>query len=209
MPRYDWKRRLIALAGVAVGVTVVLAVLQATGNFERERGIEPARLVAGPPVAGAVEYEVGPRIGQYAPDFVASRLEDGTPVRLSSFRGRPVFINFWASWCEPCREELPAIADLMRQHPELVVIGINRGDTSGTALRFLESIDLGEGRRGMKFTEAVADPQDTLFNAYQGLGMPFSIFLDASGRVVAVHNGQLTRERMEEYYQRAATGTLP
>jgi thiol-disulfide isomerase/thioredoxin len=209
MSRYEWKQRLIALAGVAVGVAAVLAVLSATGSFGRERGIEPARLVPAPPVAGAVEFQVGPRIGQYAPDFVASRLDDGSPVRLSSFRGQPVFLNFWASWCEPCRQEMPEIAALMRDHPDLVVIGINRADTSQAALRFLASIDLGDGRRGMKFSVAVADPQDTLFNAYQGLGMPFSIFLDRSGRVVAVHNGLLSRDKMEEYYQRAATGTLP
>ncbi len=209
MTRYDLKRRLIALAGVVVGVAAVLAVLSATGSFGRERGIEPARLLAPPPAGGTVEFQVGPRIGQYAPDFIASRLADGTPVRLSSFRGRPVYLNFWASWCDPCRDELPDIADLMRAHPDLVVIGINRGDRSETARRFLESIDLGDGRRGMRFTEAVADPQDTLFNAYQGLGMPLSIFLDASGRVVAVHNGRASREQMEEYYRRAATGTLP
>jgi thiol-disulfide isomerase/thioredoxin len=205
----DLKSRLLALAGIAAAVAAVLAVLSATGSFGRARDIEPARLVQGPPVAGAVEYSVGPRPGQYAPDFVASRLNDGTPVRLSSFRGRPVYLNFWASWCDPCRNELPDIAALMRDHPDLVVIGINRGDTSQAAMAFLQSIDVGQGRKGMQFTEAVADPRDTLFNAYQGLGMPLSIFLDKSGRVVAVHNGQLSRDKMEEYYQRAVAGTLP
>lgn len=209
MVRHDLKARLLALLGIAMAVAAVLAVLSLTDSFGRARGIEPARLVQGPPVAGTVEYSVGPRPGQYAPDFVASRLSDGAQVRLSSFRGRPVYLNFWASWCQPCRIEMPHIAALMRDHPDLVVIGINRGDTPEAARAFLESIEVGEGRKGVQFTEAVADPKDTLFNAYQGLGMPLSVFLDRNGRVVAVHNGLLSRDKMEEYYQRAATGTLP
>ncbi|MDT7944017.1 MAG: TlpA disulfide reductase family protein [Dehalococcoidia bacterium] len=200
--RWDLRSRLLALVGVAVIVAVVLLPLKVLGLLGRQGGLEEARLVETGPPAGVGGYSVGPERGQFAPDFEAPTLEGGQKVRLSDFRGRPVYLNFWATWCGPCERELPDIARLRRSHPDLVVIGINRAEPPERALRFLKN--LGLSGSSSPFTASVADPTDVLFPAYRGIGMPFSVFLNRQGRVVAVYNGLLPLEKMEEMYRLAA-----
>jgi len=199
--RWDLRGRLLALLGIAAIVAVVLGALAASGYLGRQGGLEEARLVEAGPPSGVTKYEVGPEVGQFAPDFEASTLDGSRRVRLSDFRGHPVYLNFWATWCGPCKRELPDIARLKEAHPDLVVLGINRAEPPERARRFLE--DLGFQADSSPFTFSLADPSDVLFPAYQGIGMPLSVFLDAQGRVVAVHNGLLTLEKMEELYRRA------
>ncbi len=193
---------MLALLGIAVIVAAVLGALAATGYLGQQGGLEAARLVESGPPPGVTDYKVGPEPGRFAPDFEASTLDGSRRVRLSDFRGHPVYLNFWATWCGPCKEELPDIARLRQAHPDLVVLGINRAEPPERARRFLQELGLGEG--SSPFTFSLADPTDDLFPAYRGIGMPLSVFLDPQGRVVAVHNGLLTLEKMEELYQRAA-----
>jgi len=197
----------MGLAGLGAIVAVVIAVLAASGLFGRGGGTTSSgvpildAVVREPPAPpGVTDFEVGVGKGKYAPDFEASRLDTGERVRLSDFRGRPVYLNFWASWCIPCRIEMPDIAQLMKNHPELVVIGINRGQTVSRAQKFLDSIELKDGTKGMHFTVTVMDPTDRLYNEFRGLGMPVSIFMDANGKITRVHNSLLLLPQMEQFY---------
>jgi len=205
------RGRLLGLLGLAVIVGGAIGILFAFDLIGGESGGTtssgvPIRDAALLPPVEPTDIEIGPRPGQLAPEFEASRMDNGERVRLSDFRGRPVYVNFWASWCVPCLVEMRDIDQLAATHPDLVVVGINRGESVRVAEGFLEKITLKDGSSGFSFTVGLMDPSQTLYRAYLGLGMPVSIFIDAQGQVVAVWNGLLSPSRMEQFYQEAVAG---
>ncbi len=141
---------------------------------------------------------MGPHEQRLAPDFEISDF-DGVRHRLSDFRGKTVYVSFWASWCGPCKRELPDIQELQKLHPDdLVVIAVNRGEPLGRAEGFFEELTRADGGKGVSFPVNGMDPDDTLYDAYRGLGMPVSVFIGPDGVVTSVHNGLILLEQMEE-----------
>jgi thiol-disulfide isomerase/thioredoxin len=119
-------------------------------------------------------------------------LIDGGSFRLAdhlSEDGRPLIVNLWASWCVPCREEIPALSDFAEAHPETAIIGVAVEDTIDDASAFGEEID---PAYPLAFGNAGFD------EAYPKVGLPVTYFLDGSGVVTTVHNGILTSETIEE-----------
>ena len=202
----DVKSRLLALAGLVVIVGAVMAVLffagalgnQGGGTTETGMPVEDTLVLNPPRHSGQEDLDVAPREGSLAPDFEISAF-DGTRHRLSDFRGKPVYINFWATWCGPCREEIPEMRELLDRHEdELAVITVNRREPLDNAEAFFASIETLSGESGISFTVDGMDPDDKLYNEYRGLGMPVSIFVDANGVVVKMFNGRIDLETMEE-----------
>jgi thiol-disulfide isomerase/thioredoxin len=147
-----------------------------------------------PAVAG---LSVGLSEGNLAPDFEFSAF-DGRRLRLSEARGRPVLINFWATWCGPCRVELPDIEQLQRRHEDagFTVYAINNGERFAPASRFLSRMDVQLSAFGYDLGQAIA-------RRYGVAGLPMSYFIDARGVIVKVVAGQLTRTLMEAGAQAA------
>lgn len=197
----DLRLRLTRLVGLSaiVGVAAVLLVAAGLlGNQGGGEGIEDALILDTPPAAGRPGLDVGVQVGRLAPDFEISDF-NGVRQRLSDFRGKTVYVSFWASWCGPCRRELPDIQQLQERHPDdLVVIAVNRAEPLGRAERFFEGLTRADGGKGVSFPVNGMDPDDTLYGKYRGLGMPVSVFIDPDGVVTRVHNGLLLLEQMEE-----------
>jgi thiol-disulfide isomerase/thioredoxin len=149
---------------------------------ERAGGTDDIGLIGGAPGA--------PMPGAMAPDFVLTRA-DGSPLRLSDYRGQAVFLNFWATWCVFCIEEMP---DMQRIADEfdgrLVVIGINNGESVATGEDFVRHIDARY--------EIVYDLDRSVVNGYRVRAMPTSYFIDADGRIVTAHFGFMTYDTMQE-----------
>jgi len=211
------RSRLQALAGLVVivgGATLALffaGVLGGQGGGETESGvaIQNALLQAPPPAPGRGELAVGPKVGALAPDFEISDYNGGRH-RLSSFRGKPVYVNFWATWCVPCQAELPDIQELLDRHKgELVVITVNRREPLERARTFFQEIDKLNGKPGISFSVNGLDPDDTLYGEYRGLGMPVSVFIDADGVVTRVDNGRIRLAQMEEAVAEAIASAAP
>ena len=202
----DLKRRLKALAGLVVIVgsaMLVLAFLGVLGNQAGGEGIEDALLLDTSPAPGRPGLDVGPKAGKLARNFEVSDF-DGNRHRLEDFRGDVVYVTFWASWCGPCKRELPDIQELQGRHPDdLVVIALNRAEPLGRAQAFLDDLTSSDGERGITFPVNGLDPDDTLYDAFRGLGMPVSVFIDPDGVVTQVHNGLITLEQMEEAFAEA------
>jgi peroxiredoxin len=144
--------------------------------------------------------DVGLDQGDLAPDFEFSGF-DGERMRLSDFRGRPVFVTFWATWCLPCRQEMPQMDELLRQYQRqgLAVIAVNNGERFNPARAFIEKL-------GVNLTAVAYDPSQDVVRKYQVLGMPTSFFIDADGVITQVVRGELSRSNMEFAINQAIAG---
>jgi thiol-disulfide isomerase/thioredoxin len=125
-------------------------------------------------------------VGSMAPDFALPDALTGAPVRLSDLRGRTVIVNFWATWCGPCRFELPALEEAYRNggagtSADFVVLAVNVRETGGEIATFRESLE-------MTFP-VLLDRAGTTFAAYGGEVLPQTYFIDRNGVVRARHIG--------------------
>jgi thiol-disulfide isomerase/thioredoxin len=178
-------RLLAAAAAVAVAALVAIGVLLA-------RGGDGARPVAAgnagsASVAGPTTAEVE------SPDVVDISGTDpitGEDVSLDAFADMPVVLNFWASWCAPCRDELPALIRFAERHPEAAVVGVNLEDTPSAARELHRQI-------GWPWP-SIADPNGDR-GAELGLqGMPTTFFLDRNHRIAAMIAGGTDEAGFEE-----------
>ena len=116
---------------------------------------------------------------------------DGTVTSFDAFAGKPMVLNFWASWCPPCAAEMP---DFQAVHDRLgdrvTFLGMNSQDVDRAAAEHLVAAT------GVTYLLA-SDPDGSLFQEFGGVGMPTTVFIDEEGRVVASHSGILFAEDLE------------
>jgi peroxiredoxin len=143
----------------------------------------------------------GAEVGRPAPLFASTDLS-GRPLALSDYRGHRVVLNFWASWCQPCRAEFPVLRQMKSQHPDVVVLGVVFQDAADPARAFL--------RDQAATWPGVRDPKAQIADAY-GVhakpGIPVSILIDPAGRVRDVHYGPLADEAAAEAFLSKARPT--
>ncbi len=138
--------------------------------------------------AGATAEPAG-RLNTIAPDFTGTDLS-GRPLRLEQFRGRVVLLNFWATWCGPCVDEIPVFSRWQRQYGDarLQVIGVSMDDQEAAVKRFLAKHDvpypilMGDAKLGKSFGGVY--------------GLPQSFLIDAHGRIVFRNVGDLNLETL-------------
>ncbi len=186
---------------------VVVAILVAAcapapqgGNAPDEFAITPLdqfpdELGSGFPVANLVQ-EGSPDIGDIAPNF-AFFLADGRGADLASLRGRPVVLNFWATWCGPCRAEMPDLVALHESDPELVVLEVNVGEE-------LPAVEAFAAEFGMNMT-VVLDQEDLIRRAYEVRNMPTTVFIRADGTIGARWAGFLAGEQLSGFVEQIKT----
>lgn len=193
-----WRRREYSGAGSTLGVAVliVLAVGLAVWYFEL-RG-DPAPGMDGAAGIVALPEELNPtgeppvaEEGRAAPNFTLETL-DGELLTLSDFRGEPVVLNFWASWCGPCRQETPALQQFAEENPGVRVIGVNQQEQTSDAREFAE-----------EFGVTYPLPLDRTGAVSQGFrvnrGLPVTFFIGADGVIQEIHYSVVTAEDLREY----------
>ncbi len=121
-------------------------------------------------------------VGQLAPDFVL-KSASGDNLRLSEFRGDVVMINFWATWCGPCRQEMPLLDELYSQYQRVGfnLLGVNIDDDSGKAMKMIAEL-------GVSFP-VLFDTHKEVSKLYAVDAMPVTILVDRDGMVRHVHHG--------------------
>lgn len=134
------------------------------------------------------------QLGYLAPDFTLSDF-DGHDVALSQFRGTPVLLNFWGTWCAPCRAEMPALQNFHEQYGDRVaIVGINWDHEVSDARQFLDSL-------GITYTNLI-DAQGKMFVQYGLTALPTSFWIDERGVIMGYWNGAMDEEDMLRGFQK-------
>ena len=177
---------------------IVIIVVIAAVALMLFAGVRMAR-----PKTGTVKLNTVGKNGSVAPDFELQSL-DGKPVRLSDFRGKAVLLNFWATWCAPCKIEMPWFVDLQKQYAAqgLQVIGVAMDDSGEEAIaKFAKQ--MGVNYPVLIGKEAVGD-------AYGGVEfLPTTFIIDRQGKVVDRVFGLVSRSEFEDAIKKALGGATP
>lgn len=135
------------------------------------------------------------QVGQAAPDFELESVE-GEQIKLSDLKGQPVILNFWATWCPPCRREMPDFQQVYDQHHEqgLQLFGINVGESKVAVADFRDRV-------GVSFPILI-DSKETAQTAYKIMPLPATYFIDRDGVIRGVYPFQMTRAQIEDEVKR-------
>jgi cytochrome c biogenesis protein CcmG/thiol:disulfide interchange protein DsbE len=190
-PRRPHPLRLAA-QGAAVGLVIALLILLVWKLVAEESGANLVRDIdAGKkPAAPAFDLSViWPDDGTW-PDGLRPGLDDGR-VSVAELEGYPVVLNFWASWCEPCKDEAPALAASARAHAgEVVFLGVDVQDFTSDARKFLAELDVPYA--------SARDGGDSTYANYGLSGLPETYYLDRDGRIVSHSLGAISRRELEQ-----------
>ena len=119
------------------------------------------------------------------PDVTLIDLRTGQPVPLRAVAGgQPVVVNLWATWCGPCRQEMPVLAAAQARHPEVVFVFANQGESAATVQRYLDA-------EGLRLTHVLLDPASRLGPALGSRGLPTTVVFDRDGQRTSAHLGAL------------------
>ena len=148
---------------------------------------------------GITSTLVGDVRGRTAPEFELTSL-DGKRVRLSDFRGKAVLLNFWATWCSPCKVEMPWFVDLQKKYGNdgLVVVGIAMDDSEASKIAEFAS-EMGVNYPVLLGTDKIAEDYGNVEF------LPTSFYIDREGKIVGKGTGLLGREEIEQDVQKALT----
>lgn len=136
--------------------------------------------------ASAVRDEHSPLLA----DITLSML-DGKPTQLRSFAGKPVVLNLWATWCPPCRREMPVLSAAQAEQDNVHFVFANQNETADEVRRFLIAQRLP--------IENVPLDKGSLATEYHAPGLPTTLFFDREGRLQRVHMGELSAPRLADY----------
>ena len=133
--------------------------------------------------------------GKLAPDFTVQML-DGSQVKLSSLRGKPVFLNFWATWCPPCVGEMPHFQTFYPKYKDKInFLAVSIDAESSTVQKFVES-------KGFTFPIA-HDGKKNVAGLYSIEAIPTSFLLDKDGKVIAYHLGGMSAGQLQQFLDQA------
>jgi len=157
---------------VSAFIIILFAITGCNKNASNEKPVTPEAMTNG---------------GSAAPDFSLENASGGN-VKLSDYRGKVVIVDFWATWCPPCRKGIPDLIDIKKQYgDDVAIIGISVDtDSKGEVVPFIQKM-------GINYPIAYSTPE--VVQAYGGIeGIPTSFVVDKAGKIVDMHVGLVPKE---------------
>jgi cytochrome c biogenesis protein CcmG, thiol:disulfide interchange protein DsbE len=168
------KGILLLLAGLAFGIILGVLIIQ-----------------TGPDRTGTANRRLPPTVGSRAADFTLDQL-GGDAVKLSDLKGKPVVMNFWATWCPPCKEEMPLLEKYAQQHAgQVTFLGVDYAEKEDVVQQFIT-------QAGVTFP-ILLDRAGIVSDLYYVRNYPITFFIDSDGVVRAQHMGLLSEDLMDRY----------
>ena len=191
----ELRRRRTRLGVVAAGM-IVLALSVGYWKMEQRGGADGA--------AVEVLTDDLPKADDMAAGFsLADLFDDQIQYRLDDYSGQPIIVNFWASWCAPCLDEMPALQASYESHNEdgLIILGVNQ--------THMDDLEMARGfanQLALDFPMLRDDDGKVSDDLYRVLGLPTSVFVSREGRVEYVQIGVMTDEQIERYSRQLVLG---
>ncbi|NYT76434.1 TlpA family protein disulfide reductase [Alcaligenaceae bacterium] len=135
-------------------------------------------------LAGTLLVGVEQQQARALPEFSAT-LMGGGQVALQSYAGKPTVINLWASWCPPCRREMPVFEQVQKERPEINIVMLNQGESAEQVQQFLQANKL-------ELREVLLDARGDVAKSFGQRGLPATLFFDANGRLMDMRLGELS-----------------
>jgi thiol-disulfide isomerase/thioredoxin len=176
------QRVMIGLVGLGLAAIMVTLIL-IVGDGASVNSTQAA------PVPDQLQYDP-------MPEFALSRI-DGSTLSSSELANKTVVINFWASWCPPCRSEMPSIESFYQEHRDenLIVVAVNAGESPEQIEQFVQEHDL--------TFEVVQDPTMQMMAQFGVLSLPTTFIIDQRGDIRGQHMGQLDEQQLESMFRTA------
>lgn len=121
-------------------------------------------------------------------------LKHGQPVNVSQYLGKPVVVNLWASWCPPCRREMPALSAAQQAHPDVHIVFLNQGEDAAKVSAYQQEL-------GLPLANVLLDSASTWSRQYSNGALPATLFFNAQGRLVNLRLGELSTPTLKAYIQ--------
>lgn len=185
LPSYGWG------AGALVLIRYAITNKSLFKTYITSAAITAIFLVI--PTFATVLYQAGIEL----PRSPLSNMQ-GQEVDLRTYKGKPVVINFWASWCPPCRREMPVLQAAQKNHTETVFLFVNQGESLTTVKQFINSTQL-------DLQNIFVDPTSNVSQESGAAGLPTTLFYNAEGKLIANHMGELSQASLDHYLEKIAT----
>lgn len=174
---------------------VVVALLFGLHRARRQAGLRK------PVLAAALTTGTALMLGSIASLLVSSSAVplpplslnslEGRPVSIAGFAGKPTVVNLWATWCPPCRREMPVLEQAQAANPDVNIVFVNQGEEAATIAAFL-------GRQGLALRNVLVDPQRRTGAALGHRALPTTLFFDAQGRLADTRIGELSQATLTQ-----------
>lgn len=175
------RQFLLVILGIVIGLSAGTLILV---------GLDPSWLLNQPEGSSGSQPAV-PEVNKAAPDFALTTLT-GDSVRLSELKGRVVAVNFWATWCGPCRLEMPLLQTYADRYPEdLTVLAVNDAEPIEKVQPYVDDL-------GLRFP-ILLDEKELVTRLYRVRGFPTTIFIDRDGKIRYQHLGLLMEDQLRGY----------
>lgn len=189
------------VVGVVALVVATLAWMWRRPPLRRVLPISVASGVAAWALTGLVAWQLQAASQAPLPELTLRRL-DGSATTLAEHRGTPLVINLWATWCGPCREEMPMLVQASHDMPGVRFVFVDQGESAGEVSAFLQ-------RERLAPVHVLIDSGSGLSQHYQVQGYPTTLFIDADGRLRDMRTGPLTAASLRVHLRHIVPATAP
>lgn len=189
------------LAGALGAIVATLLIGWRRARLRRPLGAGVAVGIAAAAFAGLMAHQLTAQAHPPLPALMLSDLE-GRDVAIETLRGQPTVINLWATWCGPCRREMPVLAEAQQSTPQVRFVFADQGESAAAVKQFMQA-------QRLTLENVLIDGTLDLSQYYNVRGYPTTLFLDADGRLRDRHMGELSRATLAERLQRIDAPAAP